>query len=376
METKFIRRTWAEIDLQALAGNLTAVSHITGKPVFAVVKADAYGHGAVRVAAALDAAGAAGFAVSNLAEAEELLDSGIDKPILILGYTPVEYVTRLARNGIMQCLYSSEYADALNRAAAEAGVTVTAQLKLDTGMGRIGFDFRNEAGFDLPGATRALSLPHIDTVGAFMHFAVADSVDPSDLDYTSRQYARFTEAVAELEKIHPFRYRHCCNSAASLCLQAEKGDLVRAGIILYGLAPSGDVAVPAGIHPVMSLYSVISMVKTVAPDQSVSYGRTYIAPGERRIATVSAGYADGVPRLLSNKGSVLIHGKRAPIVGRVCMDQFCVDVTDIPEAAMGDAVTIFGPGLPVEEVADAAQTINYEIICGITKRVPRVYIHY
>ena len=160
-----------------------------------------------------------------------------------------------------------------------------------------------------------------------------------------------------------------------MCLQAEKGDLLRAGIILYGLAPSGDVPVPQGIRPVMSLYSVISMVKTIAQDQSVSYGRTYIAPDVRRIATVSAGYADGVPRLLSGKGSVLIHGKRAPIVGRVCMDQLCVDVTDIPEAVMGDTVTIFGPGLPIEEVADAAQTINYEILCGITKRVPRVYIN-
>lgn len=376
METKFIRRTWAEIDLHALAENLAIVRRVSEKPVYAVVKADAYGHGAVEVAAVLNDAGIAGFAVSNLSEAEILLESGIHKPILILGYTPMECVSRLAREGVMQCLYSPEYAAALNEAAEKAGVTVTAQLKLDTGMGRIGFDFRAEDGFDLSGAAQALSLKNIDTVGVFTHFSVADSEDPSDLEFTKLQHQRFEQAVAELEKIHPFRYHHCCNSAGALRLQGDKGDLVRAGIILYGLSPSDEVALPEGIRPVMSVYSVISMVKTVAQDQPISYGRTYTTPAPRRIATVTAGYADGVPRLLSGKGSVLIHGKRAPIVGRVCMDQICVDVTDIPEAAMGDTVTIFGPGLPVEEVAEAAQTVNYEIICGITKRVPRVYINH
>lgn len=375
METNFLRRTWAEIDLQALTGNLAVVGRITGKPVYAVVKADAYGHGAVQVASALNAAGAAGFAVSNLAEAEELLDAGIDKPVLILGYTPVECAPRLARKGIEQCIYSPEYAQLLNAQAAAAGVTVTAHLKLDTGMGRIGFDFRTEDGIGLNCAAQVLSLRNINTVGVFTHFAVADSTDRSDLEFTQQQYARFEKAVAQLQKDHPFRFRHCCNSAASLCLQEEKGDLVRAGIILYGLAPSSDVAVPEGIRPVMSLYSTVSMVKTVAQDQSVSYGRTYVTPGTRRIATVCAGYADGVPRLLSGRGSVLIRGQRAPIVGRVCMDQFCVDVTGIPDAAMGDTVTVFGPGLPVEEVADASQTINYETLCGITKRVPRIYIN-
>ena len=375
METNFLRRTWAEIDLQALTGNLAAVSRITDKPVYAVVKADAYGHGAARAASALEAAGAAGFAVSNLAEAEELLDAGIDKPVLILGYTPVECASRLGRKGIEQCIYSLEYARLLNEQAEAAGVTLTAHLKLDTGMGRIGFDFRDDSGFDLAGATQALSMKNIRTVGVFMHFAVADSMESSDLEFTARQHQRFESAVARLEKIHPFKLRHCCNSAASLCLREDKGDLVRAGIILYGLAPSPEVALPEGIRPVMSLYSTVSLVKTIEQDQSVSYGRTYVAPGRRRIATVCAGYADGVPRLLSGVGHVIIRGKRVPIVGRVCMDQFCVDVTDIPDVAMGDTVTIFGPGLPVEEVADAAQTINYEILCGITKRVPRVYIN-
>lgn len=373
-ESNILRRTWAEIDLGVLKENFAAVRSACNRSVYAVVKADAYGHGAVPVASALCQAGVDGFAVSNLVEAEELRSAGIDAPILILGYTPVDCAQRLVQGNIAQCVYSMEYAQALNAQAKEAGIVVTAHLKLDTGMGRIGFDFRSD---DAPGfadAKKVLALEHLNTVGIFMHFAVADSEAPSDRAFTQAQYTRFWNAVEALEKEHPFQVRHCCNSAAALGLQAEKGDAVRAGIILYGLAPSDEVELPRSIRPVMSLYSVVSMIKTIAPAQTVSYGRTYAAPDAKRVATVCAGYADGVPRLLSNKGSVLIHGKRAPIVGRVCMDQFCVDVTDIPDVSIGDVVTIWGPGLPVEEVASIAQTINYEIVCGISKRVPRKYI--
>lgn len=375
METNYLRRTWAEIDLKALTDNYAAVRKLSRRKVYAVIKADAYGHGAVAVATALEQQDADGYAVSNLAEAEKLRSAGIQKPVLVLGYTPPDCAERLARGKIAQCVFSWEYANALDAQARQAGVVVEAHLKLDTGMGRIGFDFRNADDFDLEGALEVLKLPNLNTVGVFMHFAVADSVDEAHVAFTRDQYLRFWKAVEALEQVHPFRERHCCNSAGTLCLQAEPGDIVRAGIILYGLTPSDEVALPDSIRPVMSLYSVVSMVKTIRQDETVSYGRTYTAPGIRRIATVCAGYADGVPRLLSNRGSVLIRGRRAPIVGRVCMDQFCVDVTDIPDVAMGDAVTIFGPGLPVEEVADAAQTINYEIVCGITKRVPRVYIN-
>lgn len=370
-----LRRTWAEIDTKILSDNFAAIRAISRRKVFAVIKADAYGHGAAEVASVLDKAGADGFAVSNLVEAEELRNAGIDQPILILGYTPADCAQRLAQGNIAQCVFSLEYAKALDARAREAGVVVTTHLKLDTGMGRIGLDFRGEDGFGLEAAREILALKSLNTVGVFMHFAVADSEDASHKEFTKEQYDRFWHAVSLLEKEHTFQLRHCCNSAATLGLCEEKGDAVRAGIILYGLTPSDEVILPESIKPVMSLYSVVSLVKTVAPSQTVSYGRTYAAPSVRRIATVSAGYADGVPRLLSNRGSVLIRGKRAPIVGRVCMDQFCVDVTDIPEVSMGDTVTIFGPGLPVEEVAEAAQTINYEIVCGITKRVPRVYIN-
>lgn len=365
-------RTWAEIDLGALAGNFAAIRSRCDQKIYAVVKADAYGHGAVACARALEKAGADGFAVSNLAEAEELREAGTSLPILILGYTPAEFAPALAKHKIAQCVFSLEYAEALNAAAEKAGVRVTAHLKLDTGMGRIGFDCRTENAPGLAGARQVLSLKNLDVTGVFAHFAVADT--PAEDAFTQQQYHRFTAAVAALESGgHKFQIKHCRNSAATLALPEETTDAVRAGIILYGLSPSGDMTLPADFQPVMALYSTVSMVKTVADGESVSYGRTYKAQGMRKIATVSAGYADGVPRLLSNKGSVLIHGKRASIVGRVCMDQFCVDVTDIEDVKMGDTVTVFGPGVSVDEVAQAAETINYEVVCGISKRVPRVY---
>ena len=375
METDFLRRTWAEIDIKNLRGNLAAIRAVSSRKVYAVIKANAYGHGAVPVASVLSEAGVDGFTVSNLAEAEELRAAGIREPILVLGYTPVECAQRLAKGHIAQCVYDGEYARLLNAQAEHAGVVVDVHLKLDTGMGRIGFDFRSGDGCDLEGAKAVLDMGNLNAVGVFMHFAVADSLDEADVAFTKAQYDRFWNAVAVLEQTHTFQLRHCCNSAATLCISEEKGDVVRAGIILYGLAPSEEVALSDCFQPVMAVYSVVSMIKTIRNGQTVSYGRTYAAEGNRRIATVCAGYADGIPRLLSNQGYVLIRGKRAPIVGRVCMDQFCVDVTEIPDAAMGDRVTIFGPGLPVEEVAAAAKTINYEIICGITKRVPRVYIN-
>ena len=364
-----LHRTWAEIDLAALADNFAAIRKRCGQKIYAVIKADAYGHGAVKAAQVLQRCGAYGFAVSNIAEAEELRAAGIKLPILILGYTQVEYAAALTKFDIEQCVYSLEYAEALNEAA---NGKIRVHLKLDTGMGRIGFDCRAEDAAGLMDAKQVLSLENLEACGVFMHFAAADA--PAEQEFTDAQYRRFLAAVAALESDgHKFRIKHCRNSAAILTLPEEKTDAVRAGIILYGLAPDAGMTLPEDFKPVMSLYSIVSMVKTIAGGDTVSYGRTYKAENPRIIATVSAGYADGVPRLLSNRGSVLIHGKQAKIVGRVCMDQFCVDVTDIENVKMGDTVTIFGAGLSAEEVAGAADTINYEIVCGISKRVPRVY---
>lgn len=364
-----LHRTWAQIDLDALAGNFAAIQKRCDKKIYAVVKADAYGHGAVEVARVLQCCGAYGFAVSNLAEAEQLRLAGFSEPILILGYTPVQYASALSEYRIEQCVYSLEYAQALSEAAEQP---IDIHLKLDTGMGRIGFDCRTDAAPGLEEAKQVLSLKNLDVSGVFMHFSVADT--PSQKDFTEKQYRLFLSAVNTLEKTgHKFQIRHCLNSAATLSFSAPETDAARAGILLYGLAPSADMVLPKDFKPVMALYSTVSMVKTVEPDTSVSYGRTYRASGVRKIATVNAGYADGIPRLLSNQGYVLIGGKKAPIVGRVCMDQLCVDVTDIKNVKMGDTVAIFGPGLSADTVAGIAQTIGYELVCGISARVPRVY---
>ncbi len=366
----YLRRTWKEINLSALENNLDIIKKEFDYEVCAVVKANAYGHGAVGVAQALEKKGVVCFAVSNIQEAEELRSAGIKAPILILGYTPEIYAKDLSQFDFIQCIYSLDYARELSFEAKKAGVTVRAHLKLDTGMSRLGFDMRSEEYVGLDEARKALSLENIDFTGVFTHFSVADSNVAADKEFTKAQYERFCKAVSVLESEgHSFKVKHCCNSAATLLGIADKGDMVRAGIILYGLAPSKDIKLPLGMKPVMSLYSVVSMVKTVKKGTEISYGRTYLADSDRVIATVSAGYADGVPRALSNKGSVLINGQRAKIVGRICMDQFCIDVTDIKNVKIGDRVEVFGENISVDEVADIAETVNYEIVCGISKRV-------
>ena len=366
----YLRRTWKEINTEALCNNFDIIREKLGCDICAVVKADAYGHGALGVATALEQKGAKSFAVSNIQEAEELRSGGIKAPILILGYTPEIYAEDLAKLGFIQCVYSLEYAKDLAENAKAAGVSVEVHMKLDTGMCRLGFNCRNSDFLGVAEAKEVLSLQGLTVSGVFTHFSSADGDDASDMAFTKDQYERFNKAVEVLEKDgFRFKTRHCCNSAATLIGLCEKGETVRAGIILYGLSPSPSVPLIEGMKPVMSLYSVISMVKDVEEGSQISYGRTHTTNSKRKIATVSAGYADGVPRLLSNRGSVVVGGKRAPIVGRVCMDQFCIDVTDIENVKMGDRVTIFGEELSVDEVARLANTINYEIICGISKRV-------
>lgn len=374
-ETNYLHRTWVEIDINAILNNLSVIKSICNKKVYAVVKADAYGHGAVEVSRALEKNGADGFAVSNIVEAEELRQAGIKSPILILGYTPTELACRLAEGDITQCVFSKEYAVSLDNQARKSGVKINVHIKLDTGMGRIGFDCRTKELLGINSAIEVLRLSNLNAEGVFTHFAVADGISNEDKDFTNEQYLRFKKAIALLEKTgHKFKVCHCGNSAATLSMEMENMDAIRAGIILYGLTPDPAFTLPKEFKPAMSMYSVVSSVKTVDAGQTVSYGRTYKTNMQRKIATVTAGYADGVPRLLSNNGFVLINGKCAPIVGRVCMDQFCVDVTEIENVNEGDTVTIFGKDLPVEDVAREAQTINYEIICGISKRVPIVYI--
>ena len=368
---KYLHRTWAKINLDALVHNFKLIRSMTDAKIFSVVKANAYGHSVDLVAPELDAAGTDYFAVSNLDEAKELRALGINKPILILGYTPTTRAKELSEFDLIQTVFSYDFAQKLNEHAEKEGVCIRTHIKLDTGMGRIGFDFRNDGFNELVEARRMIYLKNLKFEGVFTHFPVADS----DKEYTAEQFDRFITAIGYLEEYgFDFKIKHCCNSAALLSFSDMHLDAVRPGIILYGLTPSTNLEISKEFKPVMSFKSVVSQVKTVSAGETVSYGKTYTFEKNTRVATVTAGYADGVLRLLSNKGRVLINGKYAKIVGRICMDQFCVDVTDIENVKEGDTVTLFGEGLPVEEFAEHADTINYEVVCSLSKRVPRIYI--
>ncbi len=371
---EFLHRTWAEIDTDALKHNLDIIKSEAGNSrIMAVVKADAYGHSVRYIAPALEENGVSFFAVSNIEEAITLRGCGITKPILVLGYTPVSMVSQLCFNDISQCVYSYDYAEMLSKSAVKNGVSINIHLKLDTGMGRIGFDCRSDRLSGLEEALKAAKFDGFKLEGVFTHFAVSDRTELTEDGFTDSQYKRFMSAVERIKNagLSP-KFCHCCNSAA-FCKDKDKyNDICRLGIVLYGLTPSSDLKLEEDFIPVMTLKSVVSMVKEISEGDTVNYGRTFKAEKKMRVATVTAGYADGYPRALSNKGSVLIKGKRAPIIGRICMDQMSVDVSEIEDVKIGDEVILFGKDLPVEELADMIDTINYEIVCGITPRVPRI----
>ncbi len=371
--TKFLRRCWAEIDTNALVHNFNIIKSTTKSSICAVIKADAYGHGVEIVAPVLEKAGADYFAVSNIEEAIELREIGIKKPIMILGYTPCEFATELAKYDISQCVYSLDYARELSCEAQKNNLTIKIHIKLDTGMSRIGFDCRDDNLNDINDAVLSAKLEGFILEGIFTHFAASDRNNTQEDGFTDAQYERFKKATKILKSngLSP-KVCHCCNSAA-LCQDSDKHfDMCRAGIILYGLTPSTDLKLPQDFIPVMSFKSVVSQVKKIHTGDTVSYGRTFKAIKDMTIATISCGYADGYPRLLSNKGYVLINGCRANIVGRVCMDQFCVDVTNIKDVKRGDEVLLWGNDLPVEQFADMIGTINYELVCGVSNRVKRI----
>lgn len=373
----FLHRTWAEIDSSALLHNFKIIREKAGlSKIMAVVKANAYGHSAPDIAPLLDKAGADSFAVSNLDEALQLRGLGIKKPILILGYTPVEATELLCKNKISQCIFSYEYAKELSKAVTLLGKQLNIHIKLDTGMCRLGFNCKDDKLSELDEAIRAAGLPGFHLEGVFTHFAFSDRVEMQDNGFTNQQFDLFKKsAEAFIKSGHKPDYCHCCNSAALLLDREKRLDLVRPGIILYGLTPNADLELKEELLPVMTLKSAVSMVKEISRGDTVSYGRTFKAKRKMKIATVTAGYADGYPRLLSNKGYVLINGQKAPIVGRICMDQFNADVSEIKDVKTGDEVILFGKELPVEEIAPLCDTINYEIVCGINSRVPRIMVN-
>ena len=372
-------RCWAEVDLDALRSNFELIrKKAGGAAVMAVVKADAYGHGDAHIAPYFEQLGADWFAVSCLAEAERLRRLGVTRPILILGYTPPQQAAALAAQNIVQGITDLEYARELETYAAAAGVRVRAHAALDTGMGRIGFSVLADYDSAMRQLLECCRLPHIDVCGAFTHFSVADSVTSEDELYTQQQHAVFAHAVDALREAGvQLDVVHCCNSAALFGDEVPRYDLVRPGIVQYGLAPSPEYAsLCQGLRTAMCLKATVAMVKDLKKGQYVSYGRRFCAPCDMRVATVTAGYADGYSRSVSGRAVCSIHGRPAPQIGSVCMDQMMLDVTGIPGVAPGDVVTLFGADAAdsVDQLAAKIGTINYTVLCNLSRRVPRIYL--
>ena len=371
------RAVWAQIDLDAAAHNMRQIRKHVGPDVkiAAVVKANAYGHGSVELAKTFAENGADCFAVSSLDEAVELRRyAHIDKEIFILGHTDARRTEELLTYDIEPAVFNLKNAEFFSQEAQRLGKTLRVHIAVDTGMSRVGFQV-NE--FSVSEIKAIAALPNIEIRGMFTHFAVSDIKDKT---FTREQYGHFRWMCKRMEEegIH-IALRHCCNSAAALELPEYYCDMVRPGIIMYGCEPSPDVDIkPYDLRPVMSLRCCIAHVKLIDAGATVSYGRHYTAPSRRKIATLPVGYADGYSRILSGKVDVLYHGHRVPQVGAICMDQCMIDVSGEANVHACDEVVLFGRQgdsfIPIEEIAAACGTINYEIMCDISRRVPRVYM--
>jgi len=372
------RPTVAEIDLAALRHNYSIIAGRTPKGcgILAVVKADAYGHGFMDVATELESLGVTAYAVAFLAEGIQLRKSGIDRPILLLGGIYPGQERKCVGFNLSTAVFTLEQARALNEVARKLYRKAKIHVKVDTGMGRLGIDCREAESFFLA----LKELPNLELEGIFSHFASADELDESGQEYTKHQVELFTGAVAAARRAgFAPQFLHIANSAGALALDLSFCNLIRPGITLYGALPSADFRGMADFRPVMRLKSVVAMLKWVEPGTNISYGRRYTAPERRLIASVPIGYADGYCRSLTNRGEALVRGKRARVAGTVCMDWIMLDVTGIEGVRVGDEVTLLGPDpmgdcISAEELATAAGTISYEIFCGISKRVPRVYL--
>ena len=371
------KRVVAEISLDAIENNIKNMEGIVkpGTKIIAVIKADGYGHGALQIAVRLEQIDCVfGYATATAEEAFKLRNGGIKKPILVLGYTFPDNYEEMIRLSIRPAVFKEETAVQLNEAARAIGKKCRIHIKVDTGMGRIGVPCSKE------GIKRALAIADHDMLeveGIFTHFARADEDDRSDAYGQLERFKIFTDEC-KAGGLSP-EFLHCSNSAAILYMPEANMDLVRAGITMYGLSPSGEeVTEPIKLEPAMSLKSSIVYIKELEADMPISYGGIYRTGKKTRVATIPVGYADGYPRSLSNKGYVLIRGKRAPILGRVCMDQFMVDVTDIPEAREYDEVVLLGncggDFITAEDLGALSGRFNYELVCDISDRVPRKYV--
>lgn len=371
---KLLRPVWAEIDLDKIALNMRNIKKLVhNKDVIAVIKADAYGHGALDIAPVLIENGASRFAVAVITEALELINGGIKCPIMILGYTPLEFGEDLINNNIEQTVYDLNYAKKLSEIATKLGKTAKIHIALDTGMGRIGFIPNEES---LKDVLEISKLKGIEIIGIFTHFSTSDE---KDKEYTNIQFKKIKDFNEELIKNGlNIKIKHVSNSGAIIDLPETYLDAVRAGIILYGYYPSNEVKKEQlNIEPALTLKTKVAHVKTLDKDMYVSYGRKFKTDRKSVIATIPIGYADGYSRSLSGKAKVIINGKFANVVGRICMDQCMVDVTDIGEVKVGDEVILLGEenGLKfnADDMAEIMETINYEVLCMLKHRVPRVY---
>lgn len=367
---------WAEVEISALVHNLDAVRGLVGPgtAVMAVVKANAYGHGLVEAARVFRDHGADWLGVARAEEGLRLRGAGIETPVLVLGFTPPVCYREALRGELALTVYDYEAARLLSEEAGRRGVAARVHLKVDTGMGRLGLRVNDNIYREI---IRIAMLPHLEVEGLFTHFARADE---RDKQHVQRQVVRFMEVACTLGQDGiDIPLLHAANSAAVIDLPESHLNLVRPGIMLYGLYPSEEVdRARVTLQPALSLKAQVSMVKKVPPGAAISYGGTYVTPETRVLATVPCGYGDGYTRFLSNKGVVLVHGQRAPVVGTICMDQFIIDVTGISGVAVGDEVVLYGKqngvALPADETARRIGTINYEILCALSDRVPRLYL--
>ncbi len=368
---KSTERSWVEVSRKKLLNNLIIYKTQLPDPlkVMAVVKADAYGHGDQVVAKYLSDNGIHHFAVSNIDEAIHIRKAGAEGQVLILGYTPVERAEELVQHNITQTLLSEDFADRL----IAMNLPVKCQFALDTGMRRIGLNANDPD--ECERVIRKVHHSRLQLDGLFTHLCVADTPDQNE--FTEKQISLFEEVCSRVSDLN-LPYCHCMNSAGGLWHHSDVSCFARLGIILYGLKPDYMNTLPEGIEPALSWKSVVSMVKEVKPGDTIGYGRSFTVEHPMRVATIPTGYADGYPRLLSNKGWVLINGYKAPIVGRVCMDQMMVDVTDIPNVEYESEVVLIGRSgdetITADDLANLIGTIGYEIVCGISKRVDRIYV--
>ena len=371
-----LRRTWAEIDLDALAHNYNVLRKHIGKNVkfLGVVKADAYGHGSVQVSRLLQDLGADYLAVSSIDEAIELRKNDITMPILILGHTPREQVAELIKYNITQAVTCQAKAIEYSEEAVKTGGTLKIHIKVDTGMSRLGYLCDNDF-FEngVEGICHGCSLPGLDAEGIFTHFAVSDEVGEENEAYTRHQFKLFTDVIDAVEKKlgHKFKIRHCANTGAVAKYPETWLDMVRPGLLLYGY---GEFAEELGLMPVMTLKTTVSTIKIYPAGTAISYGGIYKTTDTTRIGVVPYGYADGFFRCLSNKYSLMTREGAAPVRGKICMDMCMIDLTDKPSVDVGSEVEIFGKNNSINNMAQIAQTIPYELTCAVSKRVPRFYI--